>query len=221
MQESDKKDFAQLFQGVMAVYGKDMTQALLRIWFAALKEYDVPALTSAFTAWVQNPDEGRFPPKPGDIRRMIEGSTGDRALMAWTKVDRTIRQVGSNYSVAFDDPVIHRVIEDMGGWIRLASIGTEKDLEFAGQEFVKRFRAFALAGGVSQFPGYLIGVAEADNNAKGYGGKPPALRLIGDEKRAARVVKLGGTQPTLAISGATSVAALIERGSEQGRLPAQ
>jgi len=66
---------------------------------------------------LMNPDTGQFLPKPADIVRMLGGRTLDRALMAWAKVDKAVRQIGTYESVVFDDALIHRVLHEMGGWV--------------------------------------------------------------------------------------------------------
>lgn len=204
----DKREFATIMEATMAVYGREVTKPVMQLYWSALVEYDMAAVRRAFGAWIKNPDAGQFPPKPADIIRMIDGATGDRAMVVWSKVDKAIRMVGHYQSVAFDDPVIHRVIDEMGGWRKLASIPSNKDLEFAGLEFVKRYRAYALAGGVSEYPAYLIGESEAVNGKNGLRGHDP-VQLIGDKDRAADVVRLGSSCPTLRITQARSGQELI------------
>ncbi len=208
MLNSDADEFAGIMEATMAVYGKDVSKPVMRIYWSALVEYDMPAVRRAFGAWIKNPDSGQFPPKPADIIRMIDGATGDRAMVVWSKVDKAIRMVGNYQSVAFDDPIIHLVIDEMGGWRKLASIPSNKDLEFAGIEFVKRYRAYVLAGGVTEYPAYLIGECEAVNGKNGFRGQDP-LQLVGDKNLAAEVVRKGGTGPTLKITQASSAQELI------------
>ena len=105
--------------GVMSFYGKDLSRFALDVWWSALRNYDLAAVTQAFNRWLSNPDQGQFQPKPADVIKMLSGSTQDKAFAAWAKVDRAVRSVGAYASVAFDDPIIHRVIHDMGGWVGL------------------------------------------------------------------------------------------------------
>ena len=213
----DKREFATIMEATMAVYGREVTKPVMQLYWSALVEYDMAAVRRAFGAWIKNPDSGQFAPKPADIIRMIDGATGDRAMVTWSKVDKAIRMVGHYQSVAFDDPVIHKVIDDMGGWRKLASLPSNKDLEFAGQEFIKRYRAYVLAGGVTEYPAYLIGESEAVNGKNGIRGYDP-VQLIGDKEKAAQVARLGSQGPTLRITQARSedlvgkpVAALIAK----------
>lgn len=204
----DKKEFSEIMQATMAIYAKDVTKPVMQLYWNALIEYDMEAVRRAFGGWLKNPDQGQFAPKPADIIRMIDGATGDRAMVTWSKVDKAIRMVGHYQSVAFDDPIIHKVIDDMGGWRKMASLPTNKDLEFASLEFIKRYRSYSLAGGVAEYPAYLIGEHEAGNGKHGYRDVDP-VQLIGDREKAKEVARLGSTGPNLMITQVRSGAELI------------
>lgn len=196
----DANEFASIMEATMAVYGKDVSKPVIRLYWNALIEYDMEAVRRAFGGWIKNPDQGQFAPKPADIIRMIDGGSGDRAMVTWSKIDKAIRMVGHYQSVAFDDPIIHRVVDEMGGWRKLACLPTNKDLEFAGIDFIKRYRAYVLAGGVGgEYPAYLIGECEALNGKDGYRGVDP-VTLIGDASKAKQVARLGSSGPTLRIA---------------------
>lgn len=196
----DANEFASIMEATMAVYGKDVSKPVIRLYWNALIEYDMEAVRRAFGGWIKNPDSGQFAPKPADIIRMIDGGSGDRAMVTWSKIDKAIRMVGHYQSVAFDDPIIHRVVDEMGGWRKLACLPTNMDLEFAGLEFIKRYRSYVLAGGVGgDYPAYLIGECEALNGKDGYRGVDP-VTLIGDSSKAKQVARLGSSGPTLRLA---------------------
>ncbi len=134
---SDSEAFHEGLVGVMGFYGKDLSRFALDVWWNALKPYDLPAIIEAFNAWLRNPDAGQFAPKPADIIRMLDGRTEDRALMAWAKVDKGVRSVGTHRSVVFGDAVIHRVLHDMGGWMALGQ-KSEDEWPFVAKEFATR-----------------------------------------------------------------------------------
>ncbi|WP_372809348.1 DUF6475 domain-containing protein [Litorivivens sp.] len=209
MNSNDKREFAEIMHGTMAVYAKDVSKPLIRVYWSALERFDMGAVRKAFSAWIQNADTGQFAPKPADIIRMIEGSTGDRAMQAWSLVNKSIRMIGHYRSVAFDDAIIHRVIDDMGGWVKLASSPTEKDLEFRGHEFVKRYRAFSLAGDIPEYPPYLVGATEAQNGASGVRGDE-GIKMIGDLDKAVQVVKGSSQRPSLRVSRSMSLAQIVD-----------
>ena len=142
------------------------------MWWLALKPYDLPTVIDAFNRHLCNPDAGQYPPKPADLVKLLAGSTQDRALRAWSKVDRAVHQVGSYKSVAFNDPLIHRVLHDMGGWIALGQ-KTEDEWPFVAKEFDNRYRGFSQRSEVPEYPRVLSGIAEAYNGRNGHASSPP------------------------------------------------
>lgn len=197
MTEHDRPAFYALMTGLFEMYGKRASPELLEIYFGALTAYELPDLQRAANHHALDPDAGQFMPKPADFVRHIAGSKATRAMRGWTAFDRAVREVGPYQSVCFDDPIIHVVVQDMGGWLALCDTKTEDDLRFRRHEFEKRYQGYALQGGVSEYPARLIGLSEADCNRLG---KPaPAPKLIGNPEAAKRVLLTGSAQaPRLA-----------------------
>lgn len=216
MNQEEKKPFAELLRTVMDSYSKDTSASVIQLWWEALRKFDYQAYRRAMSAWVQNPDAGQFAPKIADIIRMVEGTTGDQAMIAWTQVNKAVRMIGHYRSIAFDDAITHRVIDDMGGWIKLATTETDKDLEFRGNEFIKRYRAFALAGDRPEYPSYLIGATEAQNGASGMRGDE-GIKLIGDIDKVIQVIRDSSNKPTLRVSRSMSLAQIMD----DAKIPAQ
>lgn len=194
MNTEDFQKFHDGMVGVMSFYGKDISGFALDVWWSALRNYDLPAVTQAFNRWLSNPDHGQFPPKPADVIKMLSGSTQDKAFAAWAKVDRAVRSVGAYASVAFDDPIIHRVIHDMGGWIGLGQ-KSEDEWPFVARNFENMYRGYAARGEVPDYPQVLLGIAEAYNGSKGFKSDPP--RLVGNRERAMMVIEGGRDAATL------------------------
>lgn len=188
MTPSEYPAFVEIWSQVAEVYGKQPTDGAMNLIFNALLRFDLEQIRQGLTAHVNDPKHGDFAPKPADIVRHIEGDGDSRALSAWSAVDRAIRSVGPYESVVFDDRRTMAVIADMGGWIKLCET-TDKDLPFKGSEFVKRFMGY-LSRPPEQFPGKLLGMAEADNSGE-YGEFVPDPRLIGNPKRCLMVLERG------------------------------
>ena len=187
MNNSDKEKFYLLINSVWSFYGKTLTPMMVQILWNALSSYDLQAVSSAFDRHLVNPDTGQFPPKPADVVRLLDGGTEDNAQLAWAKVDRAVRLVGSYQSVVFDDPIIHAVLLDMGGWIALGKC-TEDEWPFRAREFEKRYRGYTLRGMVD-YQRKLTGIAEAQNETAGQKSKPPIM--IGDATKC-QIVYQGG-----------------------------
>ncbi|ARO87727.1 hypothetical protein EBAPG3_008070 [Nitrosospira lacus] len=194
MQTNDFQKFHDGIVGVMGFYGRSVSTFALDVWWTALKGHDLAAIVDAFNRHLANPDAGQFPPKPADIIRMLQGSTQDSALRAWAKVDQAVRRIGTYCDVVFDDALIHRVIQDMGGWIALGTKG-EDEWPFVAKEFENRYRGFRSRNEYPEYPANLIGMVTAHNNQKGFRTDPPVL--IGNEQLAAQVLCGGADKPAL------------------------
>ncbi|SFN39642.1 hypothetical protein SAMN05216386_0797 [Nitrosospira briensis] len=196
MQTDEFQKFHEGISGVMGFYGKSVSRFALDVWWTALKRYDLAAIVDAFNRHLANPDAGQFAPKPADIIRMLQGSTQDAALRAWAKVDQAVRRVGTYCDVVFDDALIHRVIQDMGGWIALGA-KAEDEWPFVAKEFENRYRGFCSRSERPPYPPTLVGIATAHNNLKGFKNEKPVL--IGNEQAAMQVLHGGTDQPALGL----------------------
>jgi hypothetical protein len=190
MTKDDAKQFSALIGNVYSFYRQDASQFAVGVWWEAMKNYDFAAVSEALSKHCVNPDTGQFMPKPADVVRMLQGSTKDTALQAWTKVDKAIRSVGTYATVCFDDPLIHRVISDMGGWISFGS-KDEEDWVFVGKEFENRYRGYASRNEKPEYPPVLTGMSDSHNHKMGFNSQEP--RLIGDPEKARLVYKSGSS----------------------------
>lgn len=197
MREEDKREFAAVLKATLDLYGKEASPDVLRLWWSALEDFSVAEVRHGFSRFIRSTESGSFPPKPADIIRMIEGSTGDRGMLAWAKVREAFVRVGAYRSVAFDDPIIHAVISDMGGWPHLC-LGDKEEQHFRAAEFAKRYRAYAERGTPEHFQPYLSGVHEETNRMAGFKTEPPML--IGNPEKAEEVMRLGSERPMLQIT---------------------
>lgn len=214
MIESDKPKFFALMADVQAFYGKDFSEFAGRVWWEAMKVYDFAAVADALNRHCVNPDSGQFAPKPADVVKMLSGSTQDAALVAWAKVDRAIRQVGTYQSVVFDDAAIHRVVTDMGGWVPLGT-KNEDEWPFVKNEFVNRYRGYRGRGEVPEHLPVLIGICQSQNQRLGFDTDPPIL--IGEPEMAKAVMLGGSDKPLLQLTRADQVASAIPLlGDERG-----
>jgi hypothetical protein len=165
MNQDDKDIFGQMMTGIAEIYGKKLSAPLLEIYWHLLTRYTLSQIKSALEKHMLNPDAGQFMPKPADIIRYLECDTQTQALQAWTKVINAIKSVGAYSSVAFDDPLIHVVIIEMGGWIALCHTSLEQ-LNFKCHEFSKRYSALQtqqpLTNSVN-YPQKLSGIIEQSN----------------------------------------------------------
>lgn len=204
MHDTESTKFADLLTDAMAYYGKDASKFMLSIFWDALKRFEFADVSRAFSLHAQNPDNGQWAPKVADIVKMIEGSTQTQGMAAWAKVHAAIGSVGKMQSVVFDDPLIHAVIAEMGGWYSLCSCMTE-ELPFKAREFEKRYQGYRVRREVPEFSPYLIGGHESDNRLNGYPNRTKPV-LIGDPERAALVLERGSSQSVIRITDGRAAA---------------
>jgi hypothetical protein len=197
MRKGEEEKFRALLAGVYSFYGRDLSEFSLGVWWEALRQFDLTAVRTAFGRHARNPDTGQFVPRPADVVRMLGGRTLDAGQVAWTKVDHAVRRVGPYQSVVFDDPLIHRVLQDMGGWI-LFGDKRDDDWPFLAKEFVERYRGYAMRSEQPEYPPVLVGIMSATNVQIGAEVSPPML--IGDAEAAQSVMARGVTRPALTVA---------------------
>ncbi len=157
---------------------------MVKIYWEILKSYDLASVIRALESHMQDTDVGQFMPKPADVFRILRGDGQTQSLQAWTKVEQAIRVVGPYQSVAFDEPVIHQVIGEMGGWIKLCATKA-KELPFVAKEFQTRFASYRHKS-PKEYPCFLPGLAAHQNGYQGYSIEPPVL--LGDKAKAQAVI---------------------------------
>ena len=182
--ETDTEPFRQLMAGVFALYGRELSDTVLSIWWEALRSFDLVAVREALSRHAMNPDAGQFLPKPADVVRELHGTRGDAAALAWAKTIGAVRDHGSWRSVAFDDPIIHRVVEDLGGWTWLCAQRPD-EMSFVERRFRDAYRAWRARGDVPPHRLRLAGVIELTNAANGH--PAPDLVLVGNASGTAAV----------------------------------
>lgn len=197
MKPVDKKPFLTLIADVYAFHRQPFSTFAGNVWWEAMKPFDFAAVSDAITRHHMNPDSGQFLPKPADVVKMLGGTTLDSALSAWSKVDRAVRTVGTVHSVVFDDPLIHRVIADMGGWVKVGACPSEDEWPFVAKEFQNRYRGFVMKSEQPEYPRVLIGQAEAQNALSGMPSQPP--QAIGDVAKCRQVYFKGGDKVALGV----------------------
>jgi len=206
MRNSQRVEFQRLITDAMAFYGKDVSEFALSVWWQACETFDFEQVAKAFTAHAMDSDRGQFVPKPADIVRQLGGTKTDASLRAWSKLHSAMSDVGAYTDVAFDDAIIHRVVEDMGGWAKLCRLPID-DLSYVQHRFCESYRSFAGRDDFS-YPRSLGGDRSNDGLWAKRGLEPPKPTLIGDKEKAMRVYMLKD-RPQDVISSALKTALKI------------
>lgn len=204
MQPNDQTRFAAAFTGIQEYYGREVSDTVMEMYWRGLAAFDISIVERAFQQHVMTAEAGRFFPKLADLVQWIEGSAGDKAQLAWTKVLFAIGSVGHYETVVFDDPLIHAVVSDMGGWISMCELLVD-DQPFKAKEFESRYRAASNKAERPTFPAKLVGSFEASNRVTGHLDAIPAPVLVGDQEKAKQVLALGSDKPRIAIGTVSEI----------------
>lgn len=217
MKSTDKPEFASLMVALAEYYSREVSEGILGMYWQGLEQYEIGAICEALNRHMRNPDSGQFMPKIADIARMLGGSTQDAALQAWAKVDQAVRRVGTYADVAFDDPLIHRVLHDMGGWIALGQ-KNEDEWPFVAKEFENRYRGFRMRSEAPDYPPVMTGIAGAHNRKAGFDTDPPML--IGNPIKARLVITGGTDKPLIGLTRLDSTSAQLRLVSSESETAA-
>lgn len=198
MKQGEFEDFSALITDVLAFYKQDASTFAISVWWQACSGFEFEQVSKALTAHAMDAERGQFSPKPADIVRKLAGTPTDRAMLAWGKVHDAMGRVGAYSDVVFDDPAIHAVIEDLGGWPKVCR--TElKDLSFIQHRFQEAHRAYASTG-QHPYPRLLCGDRSPDHEYERRGLPIPKPVVVGNVAQARLVYKGGSTTGKLQIT---------------------
>lgn len=218
MQPSEKKDFALLIAGVYAYHRQPCSDALIGMYWRGCQRWDFDQVQVAVERLTYDAEAGKFPPKIGDLTRVLEGTHSDRAQLAWGKALEAMSSVGAYTDVVFDDPAIHAAIEDLGGWPKVCRTET-KELSYLQHRFCESHKAYT-GRGTFEYPRRLAGDRSPDYEYEKKGLKPPRPALIGDEDRCKAVYQGGNAAGKTAITyqpfAALASAAVMQRIETEG-----
>lgn len=190
MQEIDRQDFGNLLTDVMAYYGKDTSDFMLSAWWDACQNVSFEQVSKAINRHVRDAERGQFPPKVSDVVRALQGTTTDRAALAWGKVHGAMGSVGAYQDVVFDDAAIHAAIVDCGGWQKMCRSDL-KELSFLQHRFAASHKAYTERG-TFDYPRLISGDRSPDSEYIKFNRPLPTPAIVGDRLAAARVMAGGG-----------------------------
>ena len=159
-------------------YREKLSEGVINLWLTALSEFSIDDVSSAFGKWIESSDRM---PKISNIVEIIRGSKEDRALAALIKVEKAMSRYGSYATVVFDDPIIHAVIDGLGGWIKCCRV-TDRELTWWEKDFRERYRHHLSCGIPSDVSPKLLGILDETNLP--HGAIPQKPVVIGDYEKA-------------------------------------
>lgn len=159
------KLFAENITGLAEVFNTEMTDSKLKIYYLALQGLTdnqfIQAVEGVIKTHVYN-----TMPKPAEFLELFREDKDSKATESLLQLENAIRKYGYYDSVQFDDPVIHKTVEALGGW---QNICTQEDDQWiwTKKEFIKIYNVLEKRGITSDCPNRLIGFFEQDNTNRG------------------------------------------------------
>jgi hypothetical protein len=194
MQQRDQAEFGALVTDVLAYYRQNATRFTLSVWWQACQPFDMEQVRKALTAHATDAERGQFAPKVADVVRILQGTTTDRAALAWGKVHEAMSAVGAYQDVVFDDPAIHAAVEDCGGWPKMCRTEVS-ELSYLQHRFCQAHKAYT-GRGEFDFPRRLTGDRSPDAEYEKKGLPLPRPAVVGDREKARQVYRAGGSGKT-------------------------
>ena len=153
MNDSDKRDFAEIMYGLADNFRESITKDGLRFRFAAMREYDIDQVRNAAIRVIRGRKYTKFP-TTGEIISEIEATGGTslefRAMEAWARVLDHVRSGQWRYR-GTGDASIDGTVRMMGGWPRMGEMLTS-EIPFREREFTEKFGLTADSAGRIEGP---------------------------------------------------------------------
>lgn len=171
----NEKLFKEYMAALSEIHNRELSALLNSLYWKTLEPFTDDECERAFKELVFST---KFFPKPADFLEILQGKAEDQGARAWIQVVGAVRRYGNYQSVRFADPVIHSVIEFMGGWGATRD-WTDSELKWKQKEFEKMYGIMQRNG---KHPEYLPGDIEIQNAANGYEEKREIVQIGFDEK---------------------------------------
>lgn len=165
MIESDREGFYKSLIALSHVFDKKISTEMSELYFDALKDMSVEDIAKACNILVRSV---KFFPKPLEFRESMAINTDDLAAIAYGKFYKGMMRAHPGRTLIFDDPIIHAVIENIGGWNeelynKWSSI---KDEVWLRKQFESLYQTYAKCGVPDNTPERLVGDCEAHNEGR-------------------------------------------------------
>lgn len=145
-------------------FGQKFTPARLMAYEAGLADIDLRTVGEGVMRSIR---ECQFMPSVFELRQLCGAKSNiplgkDRPTIAWGDVRRAISRVGGYDSPNFNDPLIHAVIRQLGGWPALCD-STSEELVWREKDFLRTYAAMMQMNVPSEQLERLAGIAEKEN----------------------------------------------------------
>ena len=177
VKKMNRKELSEVLFMFGEIYNKDITEGIIGVYFDIFKDYSANEFKKAAYNVIKTHKFTSIP-TPAHILEYIEGTSDDKALVAWHLARQAVVDIGYYDSPKFKNQIISNCIDAEGGWQEFCSIKTD-NLPFAEKRFLDLYRIFIKRGCK---PIELVGFHNANNRLKGYNENVKKPVLIGGKK---------------------------------------
>ena len=161
MLKNEKERFAQIILATFELYGKQPSEMAVTMFWNVLDRFTIDQVEHGFKSHLNDPEQGKFQPKPADIIRHIEGNKSDRMAAAGYAYAKAKDAINSYESVVFDDPAIHYAIRNaFGGWVEFCQA---EHHDFDRKKFIDEYVGYR--DGLP-YPNVLDGITAITNGSQ-------------------------------------------------------
>jgi len=76
-------EFSKMLAATMELYDRQVSESAVFIWVSTLEKFNLDDIRAALAAHIQNPERGRFAPRPADVIAAMQ----DRVRLHWQSAD--------------------------------------------------------------------------------------------------------------------------------------
>ena len=188
MKKLDRKIFVSTMENLCKYYKTDFNEFIDMVYWGVLQDLSTDEFKAAIVKIFQ---ERIYPsmPQPGEIRQHAIGKLDHKAMIAAGNFKKAIESYGSYYTMVFDDPVIHVIVDKhFGSWKKVCQMTTEELTAFLKFDFSKLYAAYANRQNMD-IKLELKGSHDNMNEGKSYYVPGIYTRMIGDEKKCVEWTK--------------------------------
>lgn len=181
MSGQDKERFAMCMSAMAEAFSQEVSDLKGDIYFKALSDLSINSIEQAVWNIINTRTTATFP-KVAEIRESVMGKVEDKAMLALSKVEKAVREVGGYASIVFDDPLIHAVIQTFNnGWVGVCDMSAD-EWKWSRKDFLKLYEAMARNGNGNVEP-VLHGRHYLNNSNNGHE-RTEQIEYAGDKTKA-------------------------------------
>lgn len=138
--------FLQGVELIQIITGKELSEKQVQAYRILLDDIQDQDFVLGINNMLRERVYSNFP-MPAEIREYCLGTRKEdldlRVAKAVTKIKKAIGSAGMYTTVAFDDPIIHLVIRDFGGWTKLCEKNLDEFENLLKWDLPKLYKAYA------------------------------------------------------------------------------